>query len=277
MTKATTTSPAELRDAIVAQVTTLDPAMGEDMARAVADSLPDENLHQGATAMPVQTHPHGTIEALGHVVDCPTCWLGSLTVEDFAAHLGPPTTWAHQCHAISRALLDWPELAERFPQRRVARGSCRGVAGQHSWVVLGTDCYDEDTLLLDLVLWSYDATKPVKWVGTLRSGLHQPHGAGNIFDWGKPEHMGEADVVLTPSTPLSDRAKLFLGVLGPLDRRGWNMLLSHAPVGGWPAGELIAAALDTPELAALVPIDRAGMLTDRNPSGLYLPGEEVDG
>jgi hypothetical protein len=38
---------------------------------------------------------------------------------------------------------------------------------------------------------------------------------------------------------------------------------------GFPAGEFLAAMDDTPATSALVPIDRLGMLTDRNPGGLY--------
>lgn len=44
----------------------------------------------------------------------------------------------------------------------------------------------------------------------------------------------------------------------------------------WPAAEIIAAIDDTKALSALVPIDILGMLTDRNPSGLYLPGDEKE-
>ena len=42
-----------------------------------------------------------------------------------------------------------------------------------------------------------------------------------------------------------------------------------APVEDWPAGEIFAAMDDTEGLKALVPIDKLGMLTDRNPGGLY--------
>ncbi len=57
-------------------------------------------------------------------------------------------------------------------------------------------------------------------------------------------------------------------MLGPLDRRGWATL-AHAPVEGWPAGEILGAMCDS-GMEAVVPIDIIGMLTDRNPSGLYL-------
>jgi hypothetical protein len=42
-------------------------------------------------------------------------------------------------------------------------------------------------------------------------------------------------------------------------------------VEGWPAAEIIDAIYNTPELTTWVPIDIVGMLTDRNPKGLYLP------
>jgi hypothetical protein len=43
---------------------------------------------------------------------------------------------------------------------------------------------------------------------------------------------------------------------------------------GWPSSEIIAAMDDTDELRALVPIDILGMVTDRNPGGLYLSETE---
>jgi hypothetical protein len=38
---------------------------------------------------------------------------------------------------------------------------------------------------------------------------------------------------------------------------------------GWPAAEIIGPMRDTRELRTTVPIDIAGMITDRNPGGLY--------
>ena len=66
-------------------------------------------------------------------------------------------------------------------------------------------------------------------------------------------------------------ARAFLELVGPLDYHGWGVL-AHAPVQGWPSGEILAAITDTKPLAVLVPIDRLGMLTDRNPGGLYMSG-----
>ena len=65
-------------------------------------------------------------------------------------------------------------------------------------------------------------------------------------------------------------------VVGPLDYGGWSILANYCPVEGWPAGEIYAAMDDTPALKSLVPIDRLGMLTNRNPGRLYLREEEKE-
>lgn len=72
------------------------------------------------------------------------------------------------------------------------------------------------------------------------------------------------------AVPVSREAELFLDLCGPLDQKGWAELI-HSPVEGWPAAEIIAAVDDTPELSTLIPVDILGMLTDRNPQGVYLP------
>lgn len=183
---------------------------------------------------------------------------------------GDLNVWSHQCHAASIHLVK----SGVFPASlgaRVGRGSCTGVGGQHSWVVLGGNCYDDRAHVIDPTLWSYDASVSGIWTGRANQRPHIPHGAGSIFEWGKPASYGGEPVDLG-ATGLSEWAKSFLVMLGPLDRRGWMSLFSHAPVGGWPAGEIIAAAYRNPELQALIPIDRVGMLTDLNPQGLYLAG-----
>lgn len=173
---------------------------------------------------------------------------------------GPLTNWAKQCHVASLHVV-------RALGGRVARGWCRGVRGQHSWAVIGPDCYSLDAVIVDPTLWSYDAGIKGIWVGTMRDGLHKPHGLGSIWAWGKPPSAVELPVEL--DAKLSKDAQEFLKLCGPLDRAGWHFLAT-APVQGWPAGEILAAMADTSALAALVPIDRLGMLTDRNPGGLYL-------
>lgn len=178
--------------------------------------------------------------------------------------LGPLDRWAGQCHAASLAIVK----AKVLHGARVARGSCTGVGAQHSWVVLG-DPYDPSVPIVDPTLWSYDDAVEGVWVGSAADGRHRPHGAGNIWQWGRPAYPVGDPVRLRPVSPFSDAAVRFLELLGPLDVDGWRQL-AHAPVGGWPAGEILAAIEDT--IGPVVPIDIIGMTTDRNPSGLYLPG-----
>lgn len=179
--------------------------------------------------------------------------------------LEPMEQWVARCHEASLRLVK----SDAFADARVARGSCRGVGGQHSWVVLG-DPYDEDATIVDPTLWSYDDSVEGVWVGSMKDGRHVPHGKGSIWEWGRPDNAAPGEAMeLTPREPWSPAAELFLQMLGPLDQKGWIML-AHAPVEGWPAGEIIDAMLES-GLGAYVPIDIVGMVTDRNPSGLYLP------
>jgi hypothetical protein len=198
--------------------------------------------------------------------------------DEILAVLDPLEHWAHQCHAASSTLVQSGVLGAFA---RVARGSCRGVGGQHSWVVVG-DPYDLQAPIVDPTLWSYDSSVVGVWYGRGASGRHLPHGSGSIWEWGRPEAAGGEIVSLTPARPFSAEARSFLELLGPLDLRGW-IQLAHAPVEGWPAAEIIDAICNTrdprvgPEqktnttLASYVPIDIIGMLTDRNPGGAYLP------
>jgi hypothetical protein len=179
------------------------------------------------------------------------------------AALSPLDKWSHQCHAASVALV------RAGVGDRVARGMCPGVGGQHSWVVMGENVYDREALIIDPTLWSYRDDVTGIYVGTAAEYGHRPHGAGSIWDWGRPVRQGGPVISLTPTFELSRSAERFLEMLGPLDMRGWQTL-ANAPVEDWPASEIYAAMDDTPDLSALVPIDRLGMLTDRNPGGLYM-------
>lgn len=184
--------------------------------------------------------------------------------------LGPLGKWSRQCHAASAHIVN----AEIFTEARVARGFCSGVPGQHSWVVIGGDCYDHRAAIIDPTLWSYDDNVVGVWVGSINDGRHRPHGTGSIFDWGRPPSASAKPVKLEPLEPFSDSANLFLDILGPIDEEGWRMLC-NAPAEGWPAGEIFTAICDTFSWGtAVIPIDIVGMVTDRNPGGLYLPGEE---
>lgn len=176
--------------------------------------------------------------------------------------LGPLDHYARHCHGASIALVN----AELFTCR-VARGTCRSVAGQHSWVVLGRDCYDRTAGIIDPTLWSYDDTVKGIWAGTMEDGLHRPHGAGSIWQWGRPVAGDEPPIELVPDEPFSTAALDFIEMLGPLDRWGWGRL-ANAPVEGWPAAEIMPAINKC--VGPLVPIDIIGMLTNENPGDLYL-------
>jgi hypothetical protein len=181
----------------------------------------------------------------------------------------PSQGWAHRCHEVSLAIVK----AKLWPGSRVGRGWSQGVIGQHSWVVVGDDCYAADALIVDPTLWSYDETVTGIWYGSAEDGRHVPHGAGNIWRYGRPQdRTGPAIELVVKVSPMAEH---FLQLAGPdgLDDRGWAFL-AHAPVGGWPAAEILAAMADTPGLGTLIPVDRLGMLTNRNPGGLYLPGDE---
>jgi hypothetical protein len=189
--------------------------------------------------------------------------------------IGPLEGYARRCGGASVRLVE----SGLYPGARVARGWVRGILGQHSWVCLG-DPYRPKTPVVDLTLWSYkqpDAAPQwvrsadqavAAWVGRVEDKPHHPHGWGVLWPQDWPEPGDGPPVPLTPRTPLSGYAQMFLEHLGPLDRRGWSRLV-NGPVGGWPASEIIDAVCDTQELVALVPIDIEGMLTDRNPGGAY--------
>jgi hypothetical protein len=190
--------------------------------------------------------------------------------------LAPLDDWKYQCHSASVKLM----RSGRFGTCRVARGTADGVTGQHSWLVLGDDCYANDAVIIDPTLWSYDDTVQGVWVGSYRDGRHEPHGKGSIWRWGRPDPATGPVVQLTPRAPFSQAARDFLDLLGPLDFNGWVML-AHAPVEGWPAGEIIDALCETPDpsvpghtFRVYVPIDIVGMVTTRNPGGMYLPTTE---
>jgi hypothetical protein len=184
-----------------------------------------------------------------------------------------PLRWAFNCHGASHAIVQ----SGIYPGARVARGFARGVPGQHSWVVADYDergPYDPKAHVIDPTLWSYDPSVTGVWQGSYMGvgWRHRPHGWGHFFTGERPfAHSGE-HIALTPKVPLSGEAHRFLDMLLPLDVRGWIMV-ANLPVDGWPAAEVIAAMDDTPALSPLVPVDRLGMLTDRNPGGLYMRTE----
>ena len=178
--------------------------------------------------------------------------------------IGGLQQWTHQCHACSLALVRTGLLPEGA---RVARGWCGSVTSQHSWVVIG-DPYGDNTPILDGTLWSYTDEKPRLFFCPKGNLQYRPHGAGSIWEYGKPD--APVDEVITLKTELSKLAADFLEMMAPngLDYRGWSVV-AHAPVGGWPAREIITAMYEDERLSTLIPIDIVGMLTDKNPGELY--------
>ena len=183
--------------------------------------------------------------------------------------IGYTGTVSLNCHVVSLAIVQ----SGIYPGSRVARGHAVGVGfGQHSWVVVGSP-YNPLAHIVDATLWSYDETVPGVWQGTMRDKVHVPHGYGMFLNGERPvRHDGDV-IELTPTTPLSRRAKDFLNLIGPLDYRGWHTV-AHLPVNGWPSTEVLTAMHQTPGLSALIPIDVLGMATDLNPGGLYMRGED---
>ena len=178
--------------------------------------------------------------------------------------IGGLEKWAKRCHECSIALIRTGLLPD---SARVARGWCGSVTSQHSWVVIG-DPYDEYAPILDGTLWSYTDQDPMLFYCPRGNNQYTPHGAGSIWNYGRPaDPTGE---VIELDADLSKEARDFLALAAPngLDRWGWQSLAT-SPVGGWPSKEIISAMDDDERLSALVPIDIVGMLTDKNPSELY--------
>lgn len=190
-----------------------------------------------------------------------------MTPADFENVVGAKLhEFAYNCHAASIALV------KKGIGTRVARGTTPGVAGQHSWVVFGDDCYAKDARVIDPTLWSYVSPDdpPFIWEGVASDRPHRPHGHGSIWEWGRPDYPTGDIIELPLSDPFAPDAERFLAILGPLDMNGWRQL-AHAPVEGWPSGKIFAAMAAVPEIAQWIPIDILGMVTDLNPGGLYLP------
>ena len=199
-----------------------------------------------------------------------------ITPEQIADAIGRPVhRWAKQCHAVSLEIVRSGVLGV---PARVARGWTPGIVGQHSWVVYAhpdrpdelPDCYDDEAHILDATLWSYDPTAPKLLWAHAFDRPHTPHGAGSIFEAGRPAPAEGPVVELEPPADgWSAAAHDFLRLLGPLDHRGWAVL-ANLPVGDWPASEILTQMAADDDLRLTIPIDVLGMVTDLNPDGLYL-------
>lgn len=208
--------------------------------------------------------------------------------QKIAGHDG--SSWAHNCHVAAISVVN----SGMFPGSRVARGSAHGVLGQHSWVVIPdnsddfpdtlANAYDPHARIFDPTLWSYDESVQGIWEGP-NLQRHRPKGLGHIEIFNLPYFHGETDDVIEMpseiSNKLSYKARDFLVNIGAIDYktrrtalpvRNW-MALANAPVEGWPSAEIIDAMAQVDQLNVFIPIDIVGMLTTRNPGGLYLPSE----
>lgn len=189
----------------------------------------------------------------------------ALDIDGLADDIGVPASeWGNRCHEISLKLLK----SGAFGKGRIARGIHTDCPSQHSWIVLGDDCYDPDAVIVDPTCFSFRGEAPVIVVTTNRDPRYKAHGAGYIFDVGMPPAPTMEPITLDPDT-LTTEANDFLQIVGPLDIRGWAYLASNCPVEGWPAREIIIAMRAHPSLRAVVPIDIVGMLTEENPNNAY--------
>jgi hypothetical protein len=186
-----------------------------------------------------------------------------------ATGINAKNAWGGQCHGISLAVVRTGLLGEPGTEARVARGFAKGVRSQHSWIVLGGDPYDTEAVIADPTIWHYQGAEPYVHLARNTMRTHVPHGSGSIWATGAPPEPQGNTIALDWQDPPSGAAQAFLEACGPLDLRGW-MFLANSPVTGWPAREILSAVADTPGLGrSLIPIDILGMLTDRNPKGLY--------
>ncbi len=192
-----------------------------------------------------------------------------MTDEQILTEMGGLEPWAKNCHMASLSLVK-SDIAP--DHARVARGWCKGIVCQHSWVALG-DPYDPATEVIDLTRWSWLGEDPYIYRGHPVPDTYTPHGYGEIWDVGRPVSNGGEPIHLSG---LLTEARDFLDFVDPdgLDVQAWHALL-NSPIGGWPAREIIDRAYRHHQLMPLIPIDVAGMLTDVNPAGVYLRGPEL--
>jgi len=190
----------------------------------------------------------------------------SVSLEQVEAATGiPASAWENRCHEVALAIVK----SDLFDYARVARGYADGIRGQHSWVVLDHDVYSRYSVILDPTYNVNIGGDPLLWWGTLDSGVHHPKGAGSIWDFGAPGNSSFSDAYHLNTEGLSASARSFIHMIEPLNRQGWASL-AHFPMQGWPSGEIIERMYEDENLRPFIPIDIVGMVTDINPSGLYL-------
>lgn len=184
----------------------------------------------------------------------------------------PLERWHGQCHTVSLAIVK----KKLFGPSRVARGTCEGVGSQHSWVVLSArpgSMYEKSTPLLDPTLWTYRDDVEGLFFGTCASKWHTPKGAGDLWAFGCPQSPGGEELI--PKEPITGSATSFLRFLkttaGTLSYGFWMRFFSQCPMANPPIlRDLIDACYRDERIRGAIPVDIVGMLTDHNPSGLYL-------
>lgn len=182
----------------------------------------------------------------------------------------PLDRWRGNCHSVSLRIVK----QGLFGPSRVARGVCKGVSSQHSWVVCSRDdlaCYDRKVRIVDPTLHCHRDDTDGLWEGSLEDGLHAPHGYANIWEMGCPVPGGQPAIRLE----LPPQAQMFIELMErvtgrPMDHGGRNRLFNGALAGVPVMPEIVKAAYGHDELRGWIPIDIVGMLTDVNPGGLYL-------
>lgn len=177
----------------------------------------------------------------------------------------PRELWANRCHEVSLQLLK-SHLFEDV-DARMARGWGMQIRGQHSWIVLGDNVYDDETYVIDPT-WSATHSNKAMIMFVKNLTVHRPHGYGVLSTF--PESSGGDELVPDdPSPSVKSWLDLARIVVGPLDRKFW-LGLFNGPMQGWPSRELVAWGYGQEGLRALIPMDIVGMLTEENPMGLYL-------
>jgi hypothetical protein len=93
--------------------------------------------------------------------------------------------------------------------------------------------------------------------------------------WDHRPTRGEGpDIPLDAYDRLGRAAQMYMDLVLPLDYKGWCNFATHLGVLGWPAQQVVEAMYAQSNLRWALPIDLIGMVTDINPGGLYLKGEE---
>ena len=194
----------------------------------------------------------------------------------------PPEDWMGQCHTVSLAIVQSGLLGEPGPACRVVRGAANyAIGSQHSWICLG-EPYDPRAIYVDYTAHQWKGNDLANVVvatakqayedfqdATIPRG-HAIHGYNptSIWKFGRP-HPGRGEHFMLDARELSDEAKSFVSVLGPMDADAWADLCEY-PQGAWPYKEIARAVIaQVPTAQTRLRIDIYSMAGDLNVDGLY--------